>query len=176
MSSRCWLPRLNSVLLVGVQGVKDGSSEAAFEAAQRFGGGVADGEAVAVVSLSETVETDLGDSDAVQCGVELSVARASHPDPSSGVARPHRYRCHSGMAGESGLAFESGHPGRFSDELGRGQFPAAGQRQQHRRYMAYAVTDAFGKLMDRLAEADDVSELVARQFGQEARHCGQPVT
>jgi hypothetical protein len=42
--------------------------------------------------------------------------------------------------------------------------------------MAYAVTDAFGKLIDRLAEADDVSELVARQFGQQARHRGQPVT
>jgi hypothetical protein len=91
--------------------VKDGSSEAAFETAQRFGGGVARGEAVAIVGLSETVEPDLGDSDAVQGGVELSVARASHPHPSSGIARPHGYRRHSGMAGESGLTFKSGHPG-----------------------------------------------------------------
>jgi hypothetical protein len=68
MSSHCQLARLCSGFVVRVQVSEDGSGEVAFEAAQRFGGGVAFGEAVPVVGLAQAVEADLGDSDAVQGG------------------------------------------------------------------------------------------------------------
>ena len=74
MSSRCRLARLESVFFVGVQVMEDDTGQAAFEAAQCLGGGIASIDAFAVVGLAETVEADLGDSDAVQGGVELAVA------------------------------------------------------------------------------------------------------
>ena len=86
MSSRCQLARLCSVFVVGVEVAENDSCEAAFEAAQRFGGGIAFGETVPVVGLAQAVEADLGDRDPVQGSVELTVARAGHPDPASGVA------------------------------------------------------------------------------------------
>jgi hypothetical protein len=86
MSSRCRLARLDLGLAVGVEVVEDDSDQSAFEAAQGFGAGVTGGEALAVVGLAESVESDLGDRDAVQGGVELTVTRAGHPDPAGGVA------------------------------------------------------------------------------------------
>lgn len=53
-----------------MQMVEHHPGQAAFEAAQGFGLGVAGGLALAVVGLSEAVEADLGDGDAVQSSVE----------------------------------------------------------------------------------------------------------
>jgi hypothetical protein len=74
MSSRCRLARLSSVFFVGVEVVEDDSGESAFEAAQGFGFGIAGIDAVSEVGLSQAVEADLSDGDAVQGDVELPVA------------------------------------------------------------------------------------------------------
>ena len=74
MSSRCRLARLDSVLFVGVEVVKHGAGDAAFEAAQGFWLGVSGSEAFAVIGLAEAGKADLGDSDTVQGRVELTVA------------------------------------------------------------------------------------------------------
>src|ERR1700755_1914539 len=80
-----WLLRVQ----VGAQLCEHQACEAAFETAQGFGRGVTGVDAFAVVGLARTVdETDLGDGDAVQGGVELAVARAGHPNSASGVTRP----------------------------------------------------------------------------------------
>jgi hypothetical protein len=47
------------LLVVGVKVVVDDPSEAAFKAAQRFGGRLAGGQSLAVVGLAETVGADL---------------------------------------------------------------------------------------------------------------------
>jgi hypothetical protein len=74
MSSRCRLARLDSVVVVGVEVVKHHTGQATFEAAQRLGCGVSIRQSLAVVGLTQAVEADLGDCDAVQRGVELAVA------------------------------------------------------------------------------------------------------
>src|SRR6185312_1736621 len=137
----CLLARLSSVVVVGVEVAEDDSGEAAFEAAQGFGRGIARSDAVAVVGLPESVETDLGDCYPVQGGVELAVTRAGHPYPASGVARPHWDWCYPGVAGEGGLAFEPGHSSGLADQFGRGQLPAARKRKQHRGNLAHAPSD-----------------------------------
>jgi hypothetical protein len=83
MSSRCRLARLDSVLVVGVEVVVDDSGEAAFEAAQCLGFGGTGVKPFVVVGPAEPIEADPGHGDAVQCGVELTVARAAHPDPAA---------------------------------------------------------------------------------------------
>lgn len=92
MSSRCRLARLDSVLVVGVEVVEDDTSQAAFEAAQCLGLGIAGINAFAVIGLSQAIEADLGNGDAVQGSVELTIARAGHAHPPGSVARPHRDR------------------------------------------------------------------------------------
>ena len=77
-------------LVVSVEVAEDHAGQAAFEAAQSLGFGIAGSEPFAVVSLPRAVHADLGDRDAVQGGVELSVARASHADATGGVTRPDR--------------------------------------------------------------------------------------
>jgi hypothetical protein len=53
-------------LVVGVEVAEDDAGQAAFEAVQSLAGGVAFGEAAAVVGLPEAVvQADLGDRDAV---------------------------------------------------------------------------------------------------------------
>jgi len=86
MSSRCRLARLIASLVVGVKVVEHDASQASFEAAQCLclrGAGIS---ALSVVRPSDPVEADLGDGDAVQGGVELAVARTSHPDSAGGVS------------------------------------------------------------------------------------------
>jgi hypothetical protein len=100
MSSRCHLARLLTIVVICTQVAEDDSGEAALEATQGFRSGVALIKAMPVVGPAESLETDLGDGNAVQCGVELAVARACHTDSAGGVARPHRHRGHAGMAGK----------------------------------------------------------------------------
>ncbi len=66
--------------------VVNDSGETAFKAAQGFGLGVTTVLAAAVVGLSETIEADLGDGDAMQGGIELAVARTGHAYPPGGVS------------------------------------------------------------------------------------------
>src|ERR1700756_1344805 len=101
MSSRCRLARLGSVLVVVVAVGGGGAREATFEAAQGLGFGGASVKPFLVVPAAQSVESDLGNGDPVQCGVELTVARAAHPDPAGSVARPHRDGRNAGMPGES---------------------------------------------------------------------------
>ena len=86
MSSRCPLARLNSVVVVGAQVAEDHSGETALETAQGLGCGIAGGQSLAVVRPTQAVEADLGHRDAMQGGVELTVARAGHPDATAGIA------------------------------------------------------------------------------------------
>jgi hypothetical protein len=65
MSSRCRLARLLTVLFIGVEMAEDDTGQAAFEAAQGFGRGVTDGDAMTVIGLPDSIETDLGDCDPV---------------------------------------------------------------------------------------------------------------
>jgi hypothetical protein len=65
LSSRCRLARLCWGVVVCVEVVEDHSGESAFEATQGLGVGVAGGESAAVVGLSEALEADLSDGDAV---------------------------------------------------------------------------------------------------------------
>lgn len=74
MSSRCCLSSRLAGLVVGVQVAEDDAGQAAFEATEGFGRRVAGGEPPAVLGLAEAVYADLSDGDAVQRGVELSVA------------------------------------------------------------------------------------------------------
>ena len=60
--------------MVGTQVAEDDAGQASFEAAQGFGVGVTAALAVAVVGSTGSLETDLGDGDAVQCRVELAIA------------------------------------------------------------------------------------------------------
>jgi hypothetical protein len=83
MSSRCRLARLISGLVVGVEVLEDHTGQTAFEAAQCFGGGGTGVKSCAVVGLAESVQADLCDGDAVQGGVELTVAGAAQPDPTA---------------------------------------------------------------------------------------------
>ena len=74
-------------VFVGVEVSVDGAGEVAFEASQGFFGGFAVGESFAVVALPGTVgEPKLCDRDAVQGGVELTVAGAVESDSSGGVS------------------------------------------------------------------------------------------
>jgi hypothetical protein len=60
---------------IGAQALIDDAGESAFEAAQGFGLGISACEAFAVVGVPGAGgQPDLGDSDAVQSGVELAVA------------------------------------------------------------------------------------------------------
>ena len=106
MSSRCRLARLDSVLVVGVEVVEDDAGQAAFEAAQCLGFGIAGIDAFAVIGAAHAIETDLCDGDAVQGCVELTVARAGHAHATGGVARPHRYRGHASMTSTVGAALK----------------------------------------------------------------------
>ena len=66
--------KLVSVVVVDVEVVKDDAGQAAFEAAQCFRVRGARVESFAVVGAAEAIEADLGHSDAVQGGVELTIA------------------------------------------------------------------------------------------------------
>lgn len=73
---------MSSVGVVGVEVAEDDAPESAFEAAKGFGGGIAGCESVPVVGLAESVTTDLGDGDAMQDSVELTVLRAAKENES----------------------------------------------------------------------------------------------
>src|ERR1700757_1915573 len=175
MSSRCRLARLLTFLVVDVEMAETDSGQTPFEAAQGFSPGVADGDAVAVVGLSEAIEADLGDSDAVQGGVELAVARTGHAHAAGSVSRPHWNRGHPGVTGESGLAFEPSHSGDFSDEFGRGQLPTARKRKQRRGDVADALSDPLSQGVDRLSKSGDVGQLVTSQLSDQPGPGLQPV-
>jgi hypothetical protein len=113
-------------VVVGLEGVEHDAGEASFEAAQRFGGGHSLGLLLLVVGLAEAVHTDLGDGDAVDRGVELSVAGAGEADASGGVAGPDRDRGDAGVAGERGLGFAPADARGLADELAAVRAPTPG--------------------------------------------------
>ena len=60
--------------MVSAEVVEDHAGQSAFEAAKGFGAGITGGQSLAVVGASKSVKADLGHGDAVQGGVELTVA------------------------------------------------------------------------------------------------------
>ena len=82
---------------------------------------------------------------------------------------------HAGVAGECSLGLEPADPGGLADELGRGQRPAAGHRQQRGATSRDAVTDPFAPMsLIRSGERDDVGQLVAGQLGDQPGHGVEP--
>ena len=69
------------VLGVGEEGAVDDVGELAFEGSDGFGFGVAVGEALFQVGLGVGVAADLGDGDAVEGGVDLTVATPVQSEP-----------------------------------------------------------------------------------------------
>lgn len=112
-------------MLVGVEVAADDAGKAAFQAAQSLGAGHAFGFLLAVVSLPEPIETDLGDRDPMHRRVELPVAGAGQPGPAGGTTRPDRDRRDPGVASERGVGLEPTRSCRLADDPGRGQRPAA---------------------------------------------------
>src|SRR5450759_493549 len=65
--------------LVGLHSAEDFVAEASTKSPDGLGLGVASGQAFGHVSLPETRTAELGDCDAVQSGIELTVAAAVEP-------------------------------------------------------------------------------------------------
>ena len=71
--------------MVGVEVVEHHTGQAAFEAAQGFGGGGTGCDAFVVIGLAHSGQAGLGNRNAVQGGVDLAVARARHTHAASSI-------------------------------------------------------------------------------------------
>jgi hypothetical protein len=123
--------------LVGEAGVGeecpvDHVGQASLQGADGLGGGVAVAAAAGQVALGVRVVAGLGDGDAVQRQVELSVAGTAETMALC-VGRPHRQRGGAVVAGVGILGVEPPDVGGLAHELGRGEHPTAAKRQQRRR-------------------------------------------
>ena len=90
------------------------------------------GPALLDVGPAPLVDAHLGDGDAVEREVDLSVAGPGEP-VTAAVAGPYRDRCRAVVAGEGGGRAEAVDARDLADELGGGERAAAGQGEQGRR-------------------------------------------
>jgi hypothetical protein len=102
----------------------DAAGEVAFEAADRFAGGLALGSFALEIVACLGVAAGAGDGDAVNRGVDLAVAAAGEA-VAVGLARTDRDRGQAGGASQHGVSHEALCSGDLADELGRGQRPEA---------------------------------------------------
>jgi hypothetical protein len=99
--------------------------EAAFQAAQRGHRRVTHFDALAVVQLAGSV-AQLCHGDAVQCGVDLAVARLDVAHPPLGASRPRRGGCDAGEPGERCLGGKPRHTGSSAMILAADSGPQPG--------------------------------------------------
>src|SRR5919112_1578534 len=102
---------------VGEHGAVDGVGKPAFEGADGFLAGGTGFLPMVEVVAGIGPGAGLGESDSVNRGVELSVARTAEPVP-LGVAGPDGCRRCSVVSGEGVTRPEASDPGYFADELG----------------------------------------------------------
>src|SRR5690606_4565105 len=115
---------------VGEEGSVDDVGEASLEGSERFGLGLAVlGHAAFEVGLGVVVDAELGDGDAVDGGVELTVSGAGETELLP-IAGPDRQVCGAVVAGVGVLALGPADIGGLGDDLGGGQRAGAGQGQQ----------------------------------------------
>ena len=103
----------------------DAADEVALDAADGFAGGLAFGAFASDVVLGFRVAAGAGDRDAMDGGVDLSVAAAVE-SVAVGLAGADRDRREAGRAGELGVGVEALRAGDLADELGGGQRSDAG--------------------------------------------------
>ena len=114
------------------QEVPDAAGEVAFEAAHRFESGLAFGALAGQVVLGLGVAAGAGERDAVNGGVELSVAAAVKP-MAVGLAGADGDRGDAGGAGELGLGGKAPGASDLAEQLPGSQRAEAGLGEQLRR-------------------------------------------
>ena len=148
------------IVVIGFQALVDHARQAAFQAAPCIGPRVTGIQSPAIVRSSRAVEADLCDGDAVQCLVELAIARSGHADATGCGAGPPRDRGHPAKRCERRFALEPRDIGGFPDDLGCRQWPAAGHSKQGGGKRVDPLADALVQRIDRRREPVDVVQLV----------------
>lgn len=103
---------------------------------------------------------ELGHRNAVQGGIDLSVATPVEP-VADVVGRPHRDRRGAVVTGKGGLGAETGHIGSLTQDLGRGERPAAVEGQE----VPGQRTDSFGHGALELVDAPGVGLDAGHELG-----------
>jgi len=128
--------------------VPDAACEVAFEAADGFAVGFAFGAFAFDIGAGFGVAAGAGDCDAVDGGVDLSVAAAVEA-VAVGLAGADWDRCDAAGAGELGVASEAVGAGDLADQLARGQRAEARLGERLRRDLGDELGDLCLERVDR---------------------------
>jgi hypothetical protein len=102
-----------------------------FEDAEGFEAAVAVCLSAGVEVFGGLMDSDLGDGDQVQSGVDLSVPRSAEPVALM-VRGPHGQRCCPVVSSECVTAFEPGHSAGLTNEFGCRECSASNELKQQR--------------------------------------------
>lgn len=147
-------------------------ADAPAEGPDGLGLGVAGGHALGEVVATTTLESDLGDRDAMQGQVELAVP-GTRESMTAAVGRPDGHRRRAVVAGEGGGTAEALDAGRLAHELGRGERPAARESQERRRQVGHEAADLALQAVDGPRQLADASHQVEGDAGDGTREAGE---
>src|SRR5262245_49846330 len=111
----------------------------------------------------------------MQRRVDLPVAPAVEAD-AIGVAGPDRDRRGAVPAREGGTGAEPGHASGLTDDLGRRECTASGNREQRRSLLLDQLLDLAFELVDPLVELGAAAEQLARDLGDWAIDLSQALS
>jgi SAM-dependent methyltransferase/antitoxin (DNA-binding transcriptional repressor) of toxin-antitoxin stability system len=148
-------------------------AETATQGPDGLGLGITCHSALGQVLLPSAGPLELSDGNAVQGGVELTVATTAEP-VADVVAGPDRQRRRAVVTREGGPMPEASHAGGLADELGRGERSAAGELEQAGREARGQGGDLALETVDALRGRADVAHQLAGQPRHRPRYLGEP--